>query len=422
MIYIKKLGLFLFLVTIQYFVVAQDNTIDTTTADGLFKTARKEAFDKKNYPLAKYYCKKALTGSPKYSDIRIFLGRMYAWTDQYDSARQCFDLVLSYDSSYEDNYLAYCDLEYWDDKNEKSLLLAEAGLRYAKESNELLMRKAKALMGLKKYREASATANKILAKDKNNVAARALANRIKDANMKNKIGISYDYVYFDEQFKDPWHLTSLDYGRSVDGFGSVIARVNYANRFKNSGTQFEIDAYPSLGKKIYSYVSLGYSNDVGIFPQWRGGLSIYANLPKSFEAEMGVRYLKFTGKPTYIYTAYVGKYYKSWLFSLRTFITPSDFSNQISHSYQANARYYLGGADDLIGLTGSYGFSPDDRAITQILNTVYRMTSYRGALFYKKTFKRVNVASLDLSWANNEYLPKQYTNQITVGIAWLRRF
>lgn len=37
----------------------------------------------------------------------------------------------------------------------------------------------------------------------NNTEARSLANRIKESSFKNKIGLSYDYVYFDKQFADP---------------------------------------------------------------------------------------------------------------------------------------------------------------------------------------------------------------------------
>jgi YaiO family outer membrane protein len=113
-----------------------------------------------------------------------------------------------------------------------------------------------------------------------------LESRIKDESIKNKIGIIYDYNVFDKQFADPWHLLAIDYSRST-GIGTVIGRLNYANRFQTSATQFEIDAYPRFSKVFYSYMNFGVSDNSGVFPKYRAGFSLYANLPKSFEGELG---------------------------------------------------------------------------------------------------------------------------------------
>ena len=148
----------------------------------------------------------------------------------------------------------------------------------------------------------------ILRTDPKNTAARAISQRIRENSSKNKIGLSYDFVHFDEQFSDPWQLASFDYGRQTK-FGSVSARINYANRFKSEGLQFEVDAYPKLSPMFYTYVSGGYSTD-GIFPNYRAGFSLYANLPASFEADAGFRLLRFDDN-TWSYTLALGKYYKN---------------------------------------------------------------------------------------------------------------
>lgn len=394
---------------------------DTVSSDGLFQAARKAAFDEKNYPKAKAYLYKALDRSPDYADIRIFLGRIYSWTNHYDSARTCFERVLAKDPANEDAALAYTDLEYWNDHETKALEICEAALVHHPGSKDLLLRKAKIQNALRKFEAADATVQQLLKMDKNNSEVRSLANRIKESSSKNKIGITYDYVTFDKQFSDPWHLVSVDYGRTTS-FGSVIGRVNYANRFKENGLQFEAEAYPRISKMFYSYVNLGYSDNVGVFPQWRGGLSLYANLPKSFEGEIGVRYLKFTGSPTWIYTTYLGKYYKSWLFSARAYITPSDYTKTVSASYNASARYYYGSADDLVGATIGYGISPDDRSNAIQLDNPVKLTSYRVGLFYKKKIAKMNVLSLDVTWFNQEYLPQTKGNQYQISIGWLHRF
>lgn len=391
---------------------------DTVSSDGLFQAARKAAFDEKDYSKAKYFCFKALAQSPDYADIRIFLGRIYTWTNLYDSAKNCFETVLKNNPEHEDASIAFTDLEYWNNHYDDALKICNKALQFHPQSKDLLIRKAKVLIAARKFVEADAVINQLLAIDKNNTEARALADRIKDVSAKNKIGISYDYTYFDKQFSDPWHLVSLDYSRSTP-IGSFAGRINYANRFKENGVQYEVDAYPHISKTFYSYISAGYSADA-IFPKYRGGFSLYANLPKSFEAEAGLRYLHFTDD-TWIYTFYLGKYYKNWLFSARTYLTPG--SNNISQSYNVAARYYYkGSAEDYVGLTLGTGISPDERSIAQQLNSNYKLLSQKASLAWIFRVKKYNSFSLNAGWINQEYLKDTKGNQFELGIGYTRRF
>ena len=394
---------------------------DTSSSDGLLIEARKAAFDNKDYPQAKAYLHKALRLSPDYADIKIFLGRIHAWSKEYDSARYYLAAVLKSSPDYTDASVALADVEYWNDDNSKALQIVEAGLQYKPASEELLLRKAKILKEMRRYAEAQVAVDKVLQSNKNSTEARSIANQIKDLSIKNKIGLSYDYVSFDKQFSDAWHLASFDYTRTT-GIGSITGRINYANRFKENGVQYEIEAYPRISNTFYTYVSAGYSDKVGVFPQWRGGFSLYANLPKSFEGELGFRYLKFSGDPTWIYTGYLGKYYKSWLFGVRAYLTPGTFTSVASTSYTASARYYYGSADDVIGLNLGYGISPDDRSNSVQLDGSVRLISYKAGLSFKKKISRTNVLGFDLSWFNQEYLPQTKGNQYQISVGWLHRF
>ncbi len=394
---------------------------DSLSADGLLLLARKAAFEEDNYTLAKYRLYKALHISPDYTDVRIFLGRIHTWTKQYDSARYYFNGVLQKNPGHEDASLALADLEYWNDRYTQGLEVVETALTSHPSSQELWVRKAKLLNASRRYAEAQAAIDKALKINRNDTEARSLANRIKESSSLNKIGLSYDYVYFDKQFNDPWHLASFDYTRTT-GIGSVTGRINYANRFKESGVQYELEAYPRISNTFYSYVSIGYSDKVGVFPHWRGGFSLYANLPASFEGELGFRYLKFSGDPTWSYTAYLGKYYKSWLFGARTYLTPSTYTSTVSASYNVSARYYYGSADDLVGMNIGYGISPDDRLNAIQLDTKERLISYKVGFMFKKKLSLYNILSIDGSWFNQEYLPQTRGNQYQISIGWLRRF
>lgn len=387
---------------------------DTLTSDGLFQAARHAAFKENNYSKAINYCRSALAISPNYADIRIFLGRLYTWSNVYDSAKACFETVITNTPNNEDAYIAYIDLEYWNDHLQEALTLCNKALLQSITTIEIQLRKAKVLNALRQYETAAEIVDTILKENKNNTAARTLAERIRENRSVNKISISYDFTQFDKQFNDPWHILSVDYTRRTK-LGSITGRINYANRFKNNGLQYEIEAYPHISRIFYSYVSVGYSNDVGVFPHYRGGFSLYANLPASFEAELGFRYLKFTGDPTWIYTAYVGKYYKSFLFSVRTYLTPS-INSALSHSYTLSARYYYSGSSDYVAATIGSGISPDDRLNNFQLNTTAKLVSYKASAEWRYTIHRFHVIGVSLGWVNQEYLPNTKGNQYELSV------
>jgi YaiO family outer membrane protein len=394
------------------------NAQDTTTSDGLFQAARKAAFEKDNYAKAKIYCQKALTISPQYADIRIFLGRLYGWDKVPDSARLCFIQVLDENPGHIEASFAYAELEYRNDNYGESLSLINKGLLHNTNAPDLLLLKAKVLNAGKNYREASDVIDGLLKQDRDNADARALASRIKENAILNKVGISYDYVHFNKQFDKPWHMSGISYTRQTKS-GSVTGRINYANRFGSNGIQYEMDAYPRISKIFYAYVSLGYSDNIGVFPHWRSGLSLYANLPKSFEAEVGWRYLNFSAA-TNIYTGYLGKYYKNYLFGVRTYVTPG--GGAVSHSYNALARYYFRGAQDFVGLTLGTGISPDDRSVSQQLSSKTQLKTYKAALDIYYSLTKFDAITFNASLINQEYLPQTKGNQIQLGAGYQRNF
>ncbi len=388
------------------------------SSDDLFISARNAAFEKKDYNKAKQLARQALLQSPQYADIEIFLGRVYTWSKQYDSALFHLQQVLTYAPANQEASIALTDLEYWNDHYNKALSVCNNGLSANSASADLLLRKAKILIALKYYKEALEVTDKLLKLNKHNTVALALASSLRDAAAVNKLGVSYDYTHFDKQFNQPWHLVSIGYSRYTN-LGSFTGSINYANRFGNNGWQAEVDAYPRISKTFYSYVSAGYSPGQSVFPKYRAGLSLYANLPLSYEAEAGVRYLNF-GTSTYIYTFYAGKYYSNFLFGARTYITPSIAA--ASHSYSFTARYYFSGADDFLGASIGTGISPDDRANSIQFNNKNMLTSRQASVSFNHRIAKMNIVLLKTSWINQEYKIGATGNQVDVSIGLQRRF
>ena len=410
---IKKI--FLFLLLLFSFI----EVTKAQTADSLFTAARKKAFDEKNYPAAIALSKIALIKSPDYADIRIFLGRLYTWSKKPDSARIEFITIITKQPTYEDAYIAYGNLEFWNNDTQKAIAIVNDGLKNIPNAEALLLLKARFLTDINDWQSAETIINQIIKNNPKQTAARALATRIRQNSARNKVGINYDYIYFDKQFDDPWQLVSVDYGRQTS-IGSVIGRVNYANRFNGNGLQFEIDSYPRLSNTFQAYLNAGYSADVGIFPQYRAGFSLYANLPSSFELEAGFRFLRFTDN-TWIYTASLGKYYKNFWFNFRTFLSPS--TDALSQSFSLNTRYYFGGADDYLSLGLSTGLSPDEQRNNILVNTSnYKLKSNGLTLGYQKSFKIFNVMSFRASIENQEYFKDTKGNQLNISLGYIRRF
>jgi YaiO family outer membrane protein len=391
---------------------------DTTSVGGLMATARTAAIDAKNYDRAVLLGKKALLLAPGNTEILVFVGRTYSWAGNIDSSGHYLRMAIAADSLLEDAHIAYSDLLYWNKKNEEALAVCERGLRLLPNSQPLHLRKAKVLMAMGNYKTALHVTDTLLRADKHNTEVRALNTTLKDLYYKNRVTLKFDYATFDKQFPDPWLFYSIEYNR-ITKLGAIVARVNQVERFRQQGQQYEIDLYPKISKTFYLYLNAGYADQVAILPRWRSGVSLFANLPHAFEAEAGIRHLQFTND-VFFYTGYVGKYYKNFLFSSRVFVTPS--TTGYARSAGIAIRYYTGGADDFISLNTMAGVSPDDRRYNLQINTDNKLQSYLGELTYRKSIRKINIISCNVSLFRQEYRPGIVGQQTQIGIGYTRRF
>lgn len=177
-----------------------------------------------------------------------------------------------------------------------------------------------------------------------------------DPQQRMSLAADYGYVSFRGDI-DPWRLASLSLSRRT-ARGSLIGRVNWANRFRASGLQGEIDAYPRVTRNTYVYLNAGYSK-ADIFPEWRFGGELFANLPAAWETSIGFRQLRFSGSPVTLYTGTVGRYLGNYWISARPFLRFKPSGN--SFSTGLTARRYFADAEHFVGATVSYGSSPSDR-------------------------------------------------------------
>lgn len=233
-------------------------------------------------------------------------------------------------------------------------------------------------------------------------------------SLPNTISTGYEQTHFDRPFSNDWHMSSLEYSRHA-GWGTWLGRVNYANRFARNGWQAEGEAYPVLGKNVYAYTGLSYSNDAPVFPQWRAGSTLYYAFAKGWEAEGGFRYLSFD-QNIWMGTAGVSKYLGAWLLNARTFFsiqTPA--SNQ---SYFIKAQRFLKNEKDYVWVQAGSGVSPDESRNVQ-LNTTALLQSKRVAAGAKLSVGSTVQLTLSAGYARDEYRTKtagrQYSGSAGVG-------
>ncbi|MDZ7716249.1 MAG: YaiO family outer membrane beta-barrel protein [Balneolaceae bacterium] len=329
--------------------------LQNLTVDELFEQARSAAFDDGDYELARKYAYEALERSPDYHGIRIFVARLYSWEGRYAKAREELQYVLKKDSDDRQAWLALIDVERWSGNANSALQNVQEALGHHPDDTDLMLQKAAIFYSLENYEEAESSYKAILLQSPSNFKARQGLEDAQLMQMKYRATISYRYDRFRTIF-DPWHFTELGLTRQTP-VGSVTGRVQYAQRFGSDGVQFNVDAYPSIIKGLYAYVSGGYSQS-SIYPDYRFGFSLYKSLPSAFELEAGIRYLDFGTSQTDIYTISLTKYLGSYLFTARTYLVPS--SAGTSKSINLVARRYFGTAEAYLSLNTGYGSAPTE--------------------------------------------------------------
>jgi YaiO family outer membrane protein len=410
--------LFFLLTTVAGGVLAQ---AELSPAE-LFRRARLATFVQKDYPEALRLVQLALQKTPDNAPMRILLSRVYMLTNKREEAREELDIVLKRNPQNREALNQYIELEYAATDPAAALSYINKALEFYPQDEEYMLKKAQALYDVKDYPEAFILINDILVRYPHNPEAKALATQIRTFASLDQITLSYDFFYFNKNYNSalnetPWHIANIAYGHRTNR-GIVIGRVNYANRFGSSGLQVEAEAYPRISPRFYSYVNVGYSGNEPIFPRFRAGYSLYANLPQSYEADLGLRYLRFSSA-TWIYTASAGKYFSNYWFNLRTYLVPGIQS--LSHSYTFTTRYYFDTADDFLSVAIGSGISPDEnRSI--LLDRPQQLSSRKVDVWYSSRINKVNVLLLTGTWFNEAQPDRARGTQLSFGIMYQRRF
>jgi YaiO family outer membrane protein len=381
-----------------------------------FDEARKLSFGGERAK-ARNICKQILSEGFN-SDVALLMGRTYAWDGMYDSARVVFNEVLVQKPGNMEAYDALSDVEYWSENYERAIEYCDAAIQNDPTDESFVLKKARILYSSEDYENAVNILEDYLHQ---NPGQEEFIRKLRDYRldlMKNKIKINYTVDFFEEDYnRDPWQITALTYSRKTK-LGSVIARANYANRFGNKGFQYEIDAYPKFTENSYVYLNYGFSNN-SLFPKNRYGMEWYQNLPKAFEASLGMRLLQFSDSYVDIYTATIGKYAGNYWLSLRSYVTPDTTGTSVSGSFQV--RRYFSDPENYLGFKMGYGVSPDENR--DIIDSADRLNLKKGSvrLDYNHIINHRFIFNVGAEWGTEETRPGTMSSYYTfdASVAWL---
>ncbi|MUP46087.1 YaiO family outer membrane beta-barrel protein [Gramella sp. BOM4] len=410
--------LFLFIILFAGSIHAQK--ISETNTDSLYFKAL-ELYKETSYQRSLDYTNRGLELAPEYHDIRILRVRNRWALEQIGLAGD--DLIYLLQNA--PDYPGVSELA-----NRQVLLFKEPqqALEFIdiledqlNSSLQVQVLKASLYEKAGKKEEARELALEIFSNRKLNNDQRYTIQNILKRTISNEIGINYQYIDFSDDYSrsDSWNTYSGEYLHYF-GASAVIARFTHLDRGYESGSLYEIEAYPVFSDRVYSFVNVGFSNG-DIFPDLRASASIFVNFLKSFEAEAGGRLLHFSEQDYFTgiagLTYYTGKFYLNG----RAFIGPETL-DQLVQNYQFNIRYYFRDTDNYIfGRLGS-GISPDESAIFTQVQDNPSLDAYYFNLGMNKTLGAKHIIQLSGGFLQEDLSNGNTGNQLLANLGYRFRF
>ncbi|MEX2602055.1 MAG: YaiO family outer membrane beta-barrel protein [Balneolaceae bacterium] len=383
-----------------------------TSVDSSFQQARELAFDGEREE-ARELARAILEIAPDYHDVRILIARTYSWDQQYDDARRELEIVLDAEPGHLDALSAAIDNELWGGQPQQAVIIATDATRRHPTNENLLLKRVEAHIASGQESEARQILNLAEQLNPRNEQIQELRRRITISGQNYTLSASFTYDQFSDIF-DPWKNSYLQLGRSTP-IGTVIARLNYADRFGSTGIQPEIDFYPGIADGLYAYLNFGYTTST-LYPGMRIGGELYKRLPGGFEASFGFRHMRFESSDITIFTGSLSAYYRTWYLSIRPYLTPG--SSGLSRSFNLTLRRYLDGPGNYITIRGGFGFSPEERRFQDVSGEVFLVRSqYVGLGLFKALRHNLTLfGSVDGARQELRFDPGRYIRVFTFNI------
>ncbi len=434
-----KLHIIFYTVLFSFSAKAQDLAYNDPVLPS-YEKAYDLAFEGKN-KVANEVLLEVLKKQPEDLKSKALLAQTYSWQGFYNAARKEFNEITSVDKKNLAVWVSAIKNELYAKNWATANGLANKAMNYLGTHDEIVRLKKMALNQIEStsYDQKgwfNVTSTIPLRKTNKNEIINKEASAIKDIKeeakkpevkkeLNNRIAFRNSGTVFDQR-NQPMFFSTIEYKRQTLA-GSILPRINYANRNGQSGVQYDIDFYPKFSKRFYAYLNYGFSNST-LYPKQKVGGDLYANLPGAMEFSAGARHITLQDRNVTVITNSIGHYRGNYYFSLRSSITPkSDNLTRVSGNLLV--RKYLKDAHNFFGLNVGMGYSPEIRQLISgdelLAETLLFIESQRMSLQYQFTAKKspnVYSASLGVSRQEKSFESGSFIWAFSAGFAYQIKF
>lgn len=354
--------IFLLSILLCFYVQIYSQEVSENNTDDLLRQATEE-YQASQFQRSLQLTERALELAPDYHDIRLLQIRNNLALTNLSSADQDINTLLQKVPQYEGLKAVILQrINRFEDESKALAYLDNIDIIYP-EDIIFQVKRSQLYLEANQPKEAKKLATLLIKKNNLEPGHRYLLQNILRQTVTDEIGVNYSYIGSSKEYVDnaPWHSISGEYQHNF-GRTSTLARATYSNRGTREGVLYEVEAYPVLSKKLYTFVNLGISSGE-LFPDLRGSLSVFYNFARIFEAEVGGRVQKYNDDSFYTGILGLTVYHNKFFFNARTFLGP-EINNKLVQNYQGNIRYYFSGVDNYIFLRAGNGISPDERILS----------------------------------------------------------
>lgn len=346
----------------------------------------------------------SLSKDPDDSDVLTLYGTILSWDGKYGEARAALKKVLAKNPTHGDALPALINVEMWSGNPEAAEELAARGLAAKPGDPALLIARARALRKMGRLNDAVLVVNKLVAEDPSQSAANSLREDILSdmRTWETTVNSSYE-MYSDHRSGRLENVVGITRHTSI---GSFALNAWQTNQYGISSKVLELDSYVTVRPGSYINLVGAYSPDAQLYSRYRAAGEWFQSLPKGLEASFGYKRLGFSS-PVNVYTASVSKYWHSWLFNTRTYVTPGAAGD--SHSYNFSARRYFSDGQSYLAARYGFGASP---TISGSLSEIEVLGSHSYSLDANLLFAR------RLEW----HLRAGYTREDQIYIVGLKHY
>jgi len=405
-------------IIIVFLIVTSGTLAQKINVDSLYYQAR-DLYKEKAYESALVKTNQALIIAPNYIDIRILQIRIAQQTKRVEKAS--YDIVYLLNNNDSILVKPLVLKHFYNFKNKENLAsYIEKTNTFFRNNINYRLAKTEALLfvnEIKLAKEELSILMKLPRNDKQNYTFHLLLKRLS----KNQIGINHETLSFLKEYptQKTWNTTSIEYLHYF-GLSAATARITYSDRVAKEGVLYEIESYPVLSKKWYTFVNFSVSSKSDFFQNYGSKVSLYHTLNKGIEIETGFRYLKFDEDSFFTSIGGLSIYKGNYYINFRAFIGPKS-EDKFIQNYQLNTRYYLKNAEDYVFIKLGTGIAPDQSSQVSSIASYSNYNSYYTNLGIHKWVGNYNF-QVALGYLYEELKNNKVGNQINATIGCRYRF